>query len=101
MMKTLWILMFVLSLAFVKSATHAQDSIATASEEDTGRGTSFIAVSGPTREDVPGGALLVGAYIASLGLLSLYVLYCFEKQRGVLTELARLKVLVSSRSKLE
>jgi hypothetical protein len=48
-------------------------------------------------EDVPGGALLVGAYGAALTLMLAYVLWLGALQAGANREIARLKKIVEKK----
>jgi len=55
------------------SIARAQDADAGVSDDPDGRATSFQSVTGPTTEDVPGGALLIGAYAVAWILVLAYV----------------------------
>jgi hypothetical protein len=79
----------LLALALAAPAA-AQDDDPAAS-----RGTSFEAVEGPTREDVAGGPLLVGAYGAILVLLIVYVTWLGRLHTGSMREIERLKLAVA------
>lgn len=71
------------SLAVVMHAS-AQDAA-----ED--RATSFQAVSGAVKEDVPGGPLLLGAYAAILVVIIGYGVRLVRMQQRAQTDLARLE----------
>lgn len=70
------------------SAQDGEPAPATDPSED--RAASFRAVDGAVSEDVPGGALLVGAYGAVLVLLLGYVLWLGSLQAGANREITRL-----------
>ena len=71
------------------------DSHASAQAADEERSTSFQAVQGAVKEDVPGGPLLVGAYaLIWLGVLA-YVVRLVRLQRRAESDLARLEQLLS------
>lgn len=55
------------------------------------RATAFRAVEGPQTEDVPGGALLIGAYALVWVLVLLYVLRLGSMQAGLAREVDRLE----------
>ncbi len=57
-------------------------------EEEEGRETSFQAVSGSTEEQVPGGALMVGAYAAIWLFVGLYVMRMGLSQRAIESDIA-------------
>jgi len=59
------------------------------------RSTSFQAVEGPTREDVPGAPLLVGGYGIVLVLLLAYVLWLGRLQTGAAREIERLRTALA------
>lgn len=63
---------------------------ARATDPSEDRAASFRAVEGGVSEDVPGGALLVGAYGTVLVLLLGYVLWLGTLQAGASREVARL-----------
>ena len=60
----------------------------TASE---GRATTFEAVTGPVKEDVPGGPLLLAAYALVWLAVFGYVFRLVRLQRGVVDNLSRLE----------
>lgn len=70
--------------------------VAFAQEADPGadpaeaRSQAFRAVTGPVTEDVPGGALLVAAYVVIFLLLLLYVVRLVRLQNSTDAEVARL-----------
>jgi hypothetical protein len=76
------------SLAFVMQAA-AQDAA-----ED--RATSFKAVTGAVKEDVPGGPLLLGAYAAILVVIISYGIRLVRMQQRAQTDLARLERQISA-----
>jgi hypothetical protein len=72
-------------------------------QEDTSedRATSFQAVEGPPKEDVPGGPLLVGAYAFVLVLLIGYAARLGALQSRTARELERLTRTLEARGKGE
>jgi hypothetical protein len=82
--------------ALVPATANAQDAGAGAGT--TGRETEFVAMTGPARESVPGGALLVSAYAAILLLLAAYVGRLALQQASTSKELARLDAALRARS---
>jgi len=94
----LLIAMAVTVAALVPGTAHAQDADAGVSAGTTGRETEFVAMTGPARESVPGGALLVSAYAAILLLLAAYVGRLALQQASTSKELARLDVALRARS---
>lgn len=78
------------SLTRVGAQTETQAANANAPEDVGDRSTAFVAVTGPVREDVPGGKLLVGAYVVAFAALALYVLMLLEKQRRINASIAEL-----------
>lgn len=72
---------------------HAQD----AGAGTTGRETEFVAMTGPARESVPGGVLMVSAYAAILLLLAAYVGRLALQQASTSKELARLDAALRAR----
>jgi hypothetical protein len=64
--------------------------VALAQEGSGDRATSFEAVEGPPKEDVPGGPLLIGAYAFVLVLLIGYVARIGALQAKTARELERL-----------
>jgi hypothetical protein len=63
------------------------------------RATQFVAVSGPTHEHVPGGALLVGAYALVWVILFGLVLRTAMVQSRAAKDLERLERLIETRTK--
>jgi hypothetical protein len=74
-----------------------------AAQDDTvgDRATSFQAVQGAAKEDVPGGPLLVGAYAFVLVLLIGYAARLGALQARTARELERLTRALESRGKRE
>ncbi|MCG8556917.1 MAG: CcmD family protein [Proteobacteria bacterium] len=62
------------------------------------RAAGFVAVEGPTQEDVPGGALLLAAYATVWILLLLYVLRLSRLYLRAERELKRLEQLLGEAS---
>ena len=60
-------------------------------DAESDRAQSFRAMTGPATEDVPGGALLVGAYGLVWLFLLLLVLRIWSVSRGVGAEIERLE----------
>ena len=98
-----WFVSFVAGLALsvcVLGATgsvRGQDRDAGVAEGATGRETEFVAMTGPARESVPGGALLVAAYAVILVLLSAFVGRMALLQSSTSKELARLEAALRAR----
>lgn len=65
--------------------------VASAQEAAEDRATSFKAVSGAVKEDVPGGPLLLGAYAAVLIVLIGYGVRLVRMQAQAQSDLARLE----------
>lgn len=84
----------------VVAPAFAQDE-GTTEEEDVAesRATSFQAVSGPTREAMPGGPLLLGAYGAFMVMLLGYVVYLGRLQTTSAREVARLGAILDAHAK--
>ena len=80
----------LLSVAPLTVLAQAGDEPAPATDPSEDRAASFRVVDGAVSEDVPGGALLVGAYGAVLVLLLGYVLWLGSLQAGSNKEIARL-----------
>ena len=78
-------------------AQEAEPAPATDPSED--RAASFRTVDGAVSEDVPGGALLVGAYGAVLVLLLGYVLWLGSLQSGANREISRLAAALEKNRK--
>ena len=83
----------LLMILGASSAVVAQrrDAGAGASEDPDGRATSFQAVTGPTREDVPGGTLLIAAYGVAWLLVIAYVGRLALASSRTASDLARLE----------
>lgn len=64
---------------------------ATAQEAAEDRATSFKAVSGAVKEDVPGGPLLLGAYAAILIVIIGYGVRLVRMQQRAASDLQRLE----------
>jgi hypothetical protein len=77
------------------SVVFAQD--AGVAEGLTGRETEFVAMTGPARESVPGGALLVAAYATIWVLLLGYVGRLALLQSSTSKDLARLDAALRAR----
>ncbi|MCS6856684.1 MAG: hypothetical protein N2515_02725 [Deltaproteobacteria bacterium] len=77
-----WIALFALIWGW---EAHAQVD---ASEE---RSTSFRAVQGAVREDIPGGPLLIAAYGLVLTLLVAYAIHLGRLSGGALRQIERLE----------
>ena len=69
---------------------------ALAQPPDGDRATTFQRVEGPVTEDVPGGALLVGAYGVAWALILLYVLRLGMLQTRVARDVERLERSLAS-----
>lgn len=83
-----------LALGFsVASAAQAEDAA-------DSRATSFQAVEGPTKEQVPGGPLLVAAYAVVLALLVAYVARLGALQKKTSSEVTRLTAAVERARKV-
>lgn len=64
--------------------------VAAAQDPPPDRATEFVAVEGPTTEDVPGGALLIGAYAIAWALMLVYVVRLGRLHDTVRADLERL-----------
>lgn len=84
-------------LADVASVAHAQDA-APAADSPGDRAQSFQAVTGPTREDVPGGPLLIAAYAIVWLAVFGYVFRLGRLHAGVQANLDRLEAVLSKTS---
>lgn len=84
---------FALYLAAVSTPVLAQEDAADS------RATSFQAVEGAQKEDVPGGPLLVGAYAVTLLLLVGYVARLGMMHQKTASELERLGRALEARRK--
>lgn len=80
------VLAVALSLPGVAAAQGAE-----AGDSPDDRATAFRAVTGAEQEQVPGGALLVGAYGLVFGLTLLYVIRLAALARGTDARIARLE----------
>ena len=78
-------------------SAYAQDADAGVAEGTTGRETEFVAMTGPARESVPGGALLVSAYAVIWLILCAYVGRLALLQSSTSKELARLEAALRTR----
>ena len=78
-------------------SAYAQDADAGVAAGTTGRETEFVAMTGPARESVPGGALLVSAYAAIWLILCAYVGRLALLQSSTSKELARLEAALRTR----
>lgn len=87
--RTLGLVLF-LSLA---SVAHAQEGA------DESRATTFQAVEGPQKENVPGGPLLITAYGFVLAALLAYVARLGLMQRRTSAEVDRLVALLEQKRK--
>ena len=88
------LLVCVVPLAVLGMGSHASAQAAAPSAAIE-RSTSFQAVQGAVKEDVPGGPLLVGAYaLIWLGVLA-YVVRLVRLQRRAESDLARLEQLLT------
>ncbi|MDB4972091.1 MAG: hypothetical protein JWN48_432 [Myxococcaceae bacterium] len=75
-------------------AVLASGSLALAQDAAESRSAAFQAVEGPTKEDVPGGPLLVGAYAFILVALVAYVARLGSLQGKNRAELDRLTAVL-------
>lgn len=83
-----------LGLSLFGSLATAVHASAQGAAED--RATSFQAVSGAVKEDVPGGPLLLGAYAAILVVIIGYGVRLVRMQQRAQTDLARLERQISA-----
>jgi CcmD family protein len=86
----------VLAALFSARPASADDAPeASAGEEEVSaaeeRSTAFRAVTGPETEDVPGGALLIGAYLAIWALTLGYLFRLGRIARGIESDVADLR----------
>ncbi len=81
----------------VAGVAGAQDAGQAAGGAGTGRETEFVAMTGPARESVPGGTLLVSAYAAVWVLLAAYVGRLALLQAATGREVARLEAALRAR----
>lgn len=86
------------SATLAPAVAHAQDADAGVAEGTTGRETEFVAMTGPARESVPGGVLMVSAYAVILLLLAAYVGRLALLQSSTSKELVRLDAALRARS---
>lgn len=85
------------TLALCPPPASAQDRDAGVAEGTTGRETEFVAMTGPARESVPGGALLVSAYAVIWLLLCGYVGRLALLQMSTSKDLARLEAVLRAK----
>lgn len=92
--------LFLLALSILSAIGFAGSAQA---QDDTGedRATSFQAVEGPPKEDVPGGPLLIGAYAFVLVLLIGYTARLGAMQAKTGRELERLTRAIETRGQKE
>jgi len=81
---------FAFQVAEPQVAT-AQDPSDESEDPAESRATEFRAVEGPEAEDVPGGALLIGAYAIVWCFLMVYVLRLGKLQTGLARDMERLE----------
>lgn len=93
-----WVLMAGLTMgaawlpcAAVAQEPTAQEAPAGAADAESDRAQSFRAMTGPATEDVPGGALLIGAYAIVWLMVLLLVLRIGSVSRKVDADLRRLE----------
>ncbi len=77
----------------------AFSSVGAAQDAANDRATSFQAVEGPQKEQVPGGPLLVAAYAFILVSLVAYVARLGLMQRRTAQDVARLSQLIETKRK--
>jgi hypothetical protein len=80
--------LFLARPAFAEDEPTGSEETVTAAEE---RSAAFRAVKGAETESVPGGALLIGAYLALWALVLGYVLRLGRLTRGVEADVAGLR----------
>lgn len=83
-----------LALGVLGSLATALHAVAQDAAED--RATSFKAVTGAVKEDVPGGPLLLGAYGAILFVIIVYGVRLVRMQQRAQGDLARLERQIAS-----
>jgi hypothetical protein len=81
-------------LSFFGSLAVALQAVAQDAAED--RATSFKAVTGAVKEDVPGGPLLLGAYAAILVVIIGYGVRLVRMQQRAQSDLARLEKQITA-----
>lgn len=91
---------FVFAVATVGAALYG--SRATAQPPDTGnpsedRATSFEAMTGPSKESIAGGPLLLGAYAVAWGVVVFLVWRVGKADRETAARLARLEQALAGR----
>ena len=93
----------IMAAASLAAPAFAQDEGSPSEGDDVAesRATSFQAVSGPTREAMPGGPLLLCAYGAFVVMLLGYVVYLGRLQTTSARELARLGAILEAHAKDE
>jgi hypothetical protein len=93
-MKALLSALFLAALLFARPASadtvsgEPPDDAVSAAEE---RSAAFRAVTGPETESVPGGALLIGAYLALWALAFGYLYRLGSLARGIEADVASLR----------
>lgn len=80
-----------LSAQLAASSAHAQDGESDTKSAAEDRATSFKAVEGAVKEDVPGGPLLIGAYGLILAVVVGYSVRLVRLQQRAQDDLARLE----------
>src|SRR5690606_8570770 len=85
--------LFLAGPALAEDEPAGSEETVTAAEE---RSAAFRAVKGAETENVPGGALLVGAYLALWALVLGYVLRLGKLTRGVQADVASLREALKS-----
>jgi hypothetical protein len=97
---------FLLTIAFVFVASVAgaalRGATATAQPPDTGnpsedRATSFKAMTGPMKESIAGGPLMLGAYAVAWAVVILLVWRVGQTDRETAARLARLEKALAAR----
>ena len=84
------------SLALDANPSFAQDTEDTEEGSPEDRAASFQSVSGPQVEDVPGGALMIGAYGVAWLLVVLYLWRLASLQRKTAAEVDALRHTVEN-----
>jgi CcmD family protein len=81
--------------AFALGASWLWTAAALAQDAAEERATSFQAVQGAVKEDVPGGPLLVGAYAVVWVFVLLFVVRVVRQQQQSQRDLTRLEALLA------
>ena len=81
--------------ALALGATCLWTAVAMAQDAAEERATSFKAVQGAVKEDVPGGPLLVGAYAVVWVFVLLFVVRVVRQQQQSQRDLTRLEALLA------